>query len=94
MGRTASLPNSLARNRLTLAWGDTVELDRREERPARGPTVIIKQTLLRLGQIRAGTESQGRGAVRRSLSDMRELPIRLDRLGSRGALSVQREIWG
>jgi D-glycero-alpha-D-manno-heptose-7-phosphate kinase len=32
-------------------------------------------------------------AVRESLSDMRELPIRLDRLGSRVMLNVQREIW-
>ena len=32
-------------------------------------------------------------AVRESLADMRELPIRLDRLGSRVALNVAREIW-
>jgi D-glycero-alpha-D-manno-heptose-7-phosphate kinase len=32
-------------------------------------------------------------AVRESLSDMRELPIRLDRLGSRVVLNVAREIW-
>jgi D-glycero-alpha-D-manno-heptose-7-phosphate kinase len=33
-------------------------------------------------------------AVRRSLSDMREFPIRLDRLGTRVVLNVQRDIWG
>ena len=33
-------------------------------------------------------------AVRESLSDMRELPIKLDRLGSRIVLNVQRDIWG
>jgi D-glycero-alpha-D-manno-heptose-7-phosphate kinase len=32
-------------------------------------------------------------AVRERLSDMRELPIRLDRLGSRIVLNVTREIW-
>jgi D-glycero-alpha-D-manno-heptose-7-phosphate kinase len=32
-------------------------------------------------------------AVRESLSHMRELPIRLDRLGSRVVLNVAREIW-
>jgi D-glycero-alpha-D-manno-heptose-7-phosphate kinase len=32
-------------------------------------------------------------AVRESLSDMRELPIKLDRLGSRVVLNVQRDIW-
>ena len=32
-------------------------------------------------------------AVRESLSDMRELPIRLDRLGSRVVLNVARDIW-
>ena len=32
-------------------------------------------------------------AVRESLSNMRELPIRLDRLGSRVVLNVAREIW-
>jgi D-glycero-alpha-D-manno-heptose-7-phosphate kinase len=32
-------------------------------------------------------------AVRESLADMRELPIRLDRLGSRVVLNVAREIW-
>ncbi|MCW2930536.1 MAG: putative kinase [Actinomycetia bacterium] len=32
-------------------------------------------------------------AVRQSLSDMRELPIRLDRLGSRVVLNVTRDIW-
>jgi D-glycero-alpha-D-manno-heptose-7-phosphate kinase len=32
-------------------------------------------------------------AVRESLTDMRELPIRLDRLGSRVMLNVAREIW-
>jgi D-glycero-alpha-D-manno-heptose-7-phosphate kinase len=34
------------------------------------------------------------GAVRNSLPDMRELPIRLDRLGTRVVLNVQRDIWG
>jgi D-glycero-alpha-D-manno-heptose-7-phosphate kinase len=33
-------------------------------------------------------------AVRESLTDMRELPIRFDRLGSRIVLNVQRDIWG
>ena len=33
-------------------------------------------------------------AVRESLADMRELPIRFDRLGSRIVLNVQRDIWG
>jgi D-glycero-alpha-D-manno-heptose-7-phosphate kinase len=32
-------------------------------------------------------------AVRQALSDMRELPIRLDRLGTRVTLNVDREIW-
>jgi D-glycero-alpha-D-manno-heptose-7-phosphate kinase len=32
-------------------------------------------------------------AVRRSLADMRELPIKLDRLGSRVVLNVMRDIW-
>jgi D-glycero-alpha-D-manno-heptose-7-phosphate kinase len=32
-------------------------------------------------------------AVRRALSNMRELPIRLDRLGSRVVLNVARDIW-
>jgi D-glycero-alpha-D-manno-heptose-7-phosphate kinase len=32
-------------------------------------------------------------AVRQSLADMRELPVRLDRLGSRVVLNVAREIW-
>jgi D-glycero-alpha-D-manno-heptose-7-phosphate kinase len=32
-------------------------------------------------------------AVRESLSEMRELPIRLDRFGSRVVLNVAREIW-
>jgi len=32
-------------------------------------------------------------AVRESLSDLRELPIKLDRLGSRVVLNVQRDIW-
>jgi D-glycero-alpha-D-manno-heptose-7-phosphate kinase len=34
------------------------------------------------------------GAVRRSLAYMRELPIKLDRLGSRVVLNVTRDIWG
>jgi len=34
------------------------------------------------------------GAVRKSLSDMKEFPIRLDRLGTRVVLNVQRDIWG
>ncbi len=34
------------------------------------------------------------GAVRRSLADMRELPVKLDRLGSRVVLNVLRDIWG
>jgi D-glycero-alpha-D-manno-heptose-7-phosphate kinase len=33
-------------------------------------------------------------AARRSLSDMRELPVKLDRLGSRAMLNVLRDIWG
>jgi D-glycero-alpha-D-manno-heptose-7-phosphate kinase len=33
-------------------------------------------------------------AVRESLTDMREFPVRLDRLGSRVVLNVQRDIWG
>jgi D-glycero-alpha-D-manno-heptose-7-phosphate kinase len=33
------------------------------------------------------------GAVRQSLAGMRELPIRLDRLGSRVVLNVTRDIW-
>jgi len=33
-------------------------------------------------------------AVRESLNDMRELPVTLDRLGSRIILNVQRDIWG
>jgi D-glycero-alpha-D-manno-heptose-7-phosphate kinase len=33
-------------------------------------------------------------AVRDSLRDMRELPIKLDRLGSRVVLNVVRDIWG
>ena len=33
-------------------------------------------------------------AVRESLADMNELPVALDRLGSRIVLNVQRDIWG
>jgi D-glycero-alpha-D-manno-heptose-7-phosphate kinase len=33
-------------------------------------------------------------AVRASLADMRELPVRLDRLGSRVVLNMLRDIWG
>ncbi len=33
-------------------------------------------------------------AVRQSLADMRELPVKLDRLGSRVVLNVTRDIWG
>jgi D-glycero-alpha-D-manno-heptose-7-phosphate kinase len=33
-------------------------------------------------------------AVRESLADMRELPVKLDRLGSRIVLNVLRDIWG
>jgi D-glycero-alpha-D-manno-heptose-7-phosphate kinase len=33
-------------------------------------------------------------AVRESLADMKELPVKLDRLGSRVVLNVQRDIWG
>ena len=33
-------------------------------------------------------------AVRESLTDMRELPVKLDRLGSRVVLNVLRDIWG
>jgi D-glycero-alpha-D-manno-heptose-7-phosphate kinase len=33
-------------------------------------------------------------AVRSSLADMRELPVKLDRLGSRVVLNVLRDIWG
>jgi D-glycero-alpha-D-manno-heptose-7-phosphate kinase len=33
-------------------------------------------------------------AVRASLADMRELPVKLDKLGSRVVLNVMRDIWG
>ena len=33
-------------------------------------------------------------AVRASLADMREFPVKLDRLGSRVVLNVTRDIWG
>ena len=33
-------------------------------------------------------------AVRESLADMRELPVKLDRLGSRIVLNILRDIWG
>ena len=33
-------------------------------------------------------------AVRESLADMREMPVKLDRLGSRVVLNVMRDIWG
>jgi D-glycero-alpha-D-manno-heptose-7-phosphate kinase len=33
-------------------------------------------------------------AVRESLADMQELPVKLDRLGSRVVLNMQRDIWG
>jgi D-glycero-alpha-D-manno-heptose-7-phosphate kinase len=33
-------------------------------------------------------------AVRQTLADMRELPVKLDRLGSRVVLNVLRDIWG
>ena len=33
-------------------------------------------------------------AVRQNLADMRELPVKLDRLGSRVVLNVVRDIWG
>ena len=33
-------------------------------------------------------------AVRESLADMQELPVRFDRLGSRIVLNVHRDIWG
>jgi len=33
-------------------------------------------------------------AVRESLADMKELPVKLDRLGSRVVLNMQRDIWG
>jgi D-glycero-alpha-D-manno-heptose-7-phosphate kinase len=33
-------------------------------------------------------------AVRESLADMQELPVKLDRLGSRIVLNVVRDIWG
>ena len=33
-------------------------------------------------------------AVRESLADINELPVALDRLGSRVVLNVQRDIWG
>ena len=33
-------------------------------------------------------------AVRQSLADMRELPVKLDRLGSRVVLNMLRDIWG
>jgi D-glycero-alpha-D-manno-heptose-7-phosphate kinase len=33
-------------------------------------------------------------AVRQMLADMRELPVKLDRLGSRVVLNVMRDIWG
>jgi D-glycero-alpha-D-manno-heptose-7-phosphate kinase len=32
--------------------------------------------------------------IRESLTDLRELPVRLDRLGSRVVLNMQRDIWG
>jgi len=32
-------------------------------------------------------------AVRESLADMQELPVKLDRLGSRTVLNVLRDIW-
>jgi D-glycero-alpha-D-manno-heptose-7-phosphate kinase len=32
-------------------------------------------------------------AVRESLADMQELPVKLDRLGSRVVLNVMRDIW-
>ena len=32
-------------------------------------------------------------AVRRSLADLRDLPVKLDRLGSRVVLNVVRDIW-
>jgi D-glycero-alpha-D-manno-heptose-7-phosphate kinase len=32
-------------------------------------------------------------AVRESLADMRELPVKLDRLGSRVVLNMLRDIW-
>lgn len=34
------------------------------------------------------------GAVRQKLADMRELPVKLDRLGSRVVFNVMRDIWG
>jgi D-glycero-alpha-D-manno-heptose-7-phosphate kinase len=37
---------------------------------------------------------EGQRAVRQSLADMRELPVKLDRLGSRVVLNVVRDIWG
>ena len=33
-------------------------------------------------------------AVRESLAEMQELPVKLDRLGSRIVLNVTRDIWG
>jgi D-glycero-alpha-D-manno-heptose-7-phosphate kinase len=33
------------------------------------------------------------GAVRRSLADMPELPVRLDRFGSRVMLNIVNDIW-
>jgi D-glycero-alpha-D-manno-heptose-7-phosphate kinase len=32
--------------------------------------------------------------VRESLADMRELPVKLDRFGSRVVLNMLRDIWG
>jgi D-glycero-alpha-D-manno-heptose-7-phosphate kinase len=37
--------------------------------------------------------AERQGAVRESLNGMRELPVKLDRLGSRIMLNVQRDIW-
>jgi D-glycero-alpha-D-manno-heptose-7-phosphate kinase len=37
---------------------------------------------------------EGQRAVRRSLADMHELPVKLDHLGSRVVLNVVRDIWG
>lgn len=46
------------------------------------------------GFLLAITPLERQRAVRESLSDMQELPIKLDRLGSRVILNVLRDIWG
>jgi D-glycero-alpha-D-manno-heptose-7-phosphate kinase len=45
------------------------------------------------GFILAFSHPQHQQAVRRALSPMRELPVKLDRLGTRVVLNIQRDIW-